>query len=141
MPAATRSIDVNVPPARLMEIITDFAAYPQFLPEMEEATVLRRDGDVWVARFAVKIVRRIEYTLRLVKESETALSWTLVEGAFRANNGGWKLAPLDGGSKTRADYSIDLDVGMFVPGTVMKTLVGQSLPATLEAFKRRAESR
>jgi ribosome-associated toxin RatA of RatAB toxin-antitoxin module len=139
MPAARRTIEVSVPPEKLMALVTDFAAYPRFLPEMEEATILRRDGDVWVVRFAIRVVRRLEYTLRLEKHTPTRLRWSLVEGAFKANNGGWDLTATPAG--TSAEYHIDLDVGMFVPGSVMKTLVETSLPATLAAFKKEAERR
>lgn len=141
MPAASRSIDVDVPPAALMAVITDFARYPRFLADMEEATVLRAEGGAWDVRFAVRIVRRIEYTLRLVRHDDTRLTWSLVEGAFKANNGAWDLAPLDGGARTRATYTLDIDLGMFVPGSMLKTLLEHNLPATLEAFKREAEGR
>jgi len=123
-----------------MAVITDFAAYPEFLPEMMESTVLSAAPGEWTVRFAVRIIRRIEYTLRLVQESDTRLRWSLVSGMFQANSGGWELSPLDGGARTRAAYELDLDVGMFVPGSVMKTLVEVNLPATLSAFKARAES-
>lgn len=140
MPSATRAIEISAPPATLMGVITDFAAYPRFLPEMEEAVVLSHEGPVWTVRFAVRIIRRLEYTLRLVRESDTHLTWTLVGGVFRANDGSWTLTPLAEGAHTRAVYTVDLDLGMFVPGSVMKTLVEINLPATLEAFKVRAES-
>ncbi len=141
MPAAHRSILVKVPPDRLMAVITDFAAYPRFLPEMEEATVVRQDGDVWVVKFAVRVVRRLEYTLRLERLTPTRLRWSLVEGMFKANNGGWDLTPVADGAQTQAEYDIALEIGMFVPGSVLKTLVESSLPATLEAFRREAEAR
>lgn len=140
MPAAQRSIVIDVPPAALMDVVTDFASYPRFLADMQESTVLRTEPNVWTVRFAVKIIRRIEYTLRLVKESDTKLRWTMVEGAFKSNTGGWDLEPIEGGTKTKATYSLDLDIGMFVPGSVMKTLLEHNLPATLQAFKERAES-
>jgi ribosome-associated toxin RatA of RatAB toxin-antitoxin module len=141
MPVAQRTVLVKVPPDRFMAVVTDFAAYPRFLPEMEEATVLRHEGDVWVVKFAVRVVRRLEYTLRLERLSPTRLRWSLVEGAFKANNGGWDLAPAAGGAHTQANYEIALEIGMFVPGSVLKTLVESSLPATLEAFRREAEAR
>lgn len=141
MPVAQRSIDIDVPPARVMEVVTDFAAYPRFLADMNESTVLRTEpGGVWVVRFAVQVIRRVEYTLRLVKVSETQVRWSMVEGAFKANNGGWDLEPLDDGTRTRATYTLDLDLGMFVPGSVLKTLLEHNLPATLQAFKQRAEA-
>lgn len=146
MPATQRSIDIDVPPSAVMAVICDFASYPRFLPDTEEATVLRTEpAGRWTVRFAVRIIRRIEYTLLLERHegpgATQRLTWSLVEGAFKANNGGWVLEPLDGGTRTRATYTLDLDIGMFVPGSVLKTLLEHNLPATLEAFKARAEGR
>lgn len=140
MTVAARSIEVDVPPARLMAVITDFARYPEFLPEMERATILRREPGRWVVAFTLRVIRRIEYTLQLDQRDELHLDWSLVEGAFKANTGGWTLEPLDEGRRTRASYRIDLDVGMFIPGSVKKTLIESNLPATLQAFKARAEA-
>lgn len=140
MPAVERTVEIDVPPAALMKVITDFASYPRFLPELDEALVLLAEPRAWNVRFALRVIRRIEYTLRLVQESDTRLSWSLVEGAFKSNDGSWDMEPIDGGTRTRATYAIDLDIGMFVPGSVLKTLLEHNLPATLAAFKARAES-
>jgi ribosome-associated toxin RatA of RatAB toxin-antitoxin module len=144
MPAAQRSIDVDVAPSALMAVLVDFAKYPTFLADMEEAVVLRGEPtaapSVWTVKFSVRIIRRLSYTLRLERDGDRALRWTLVEGMFRSNNGGWTLEPLDGGARTRATYALDVDIGMFVPGSVSKTLLEHNLPATLAAFKARAES-
>jgi ribosome-associated toxin RatA of RatAB toxin-antitoxin module len=146
MPSLQTTVDVDVPPAALMAIVTDFASYPRFLPDMEDAVVLRgpEPGDgtpEWTVRYAVRVIKRLEYTLRLWQPTPLELRWSLVEGVFKTNNGGWRLEPLDGGVRTRAHYDIELDVGMFVPGSVMKTLVERGLPATMQAFKTRAEAR
>lgn len=140
MPAARTTFEVDAPPAVLMGVILDFAHYPQFVADMLEATVLRHEGDEWTVRFAILVIRRLEYTLQLTRTGEHTVSWSLVEGVFRANTGGWTLTPLDGGARTQAEYHVELDLGMFVPGSVMKTLIERSLPATMECFKRRAEA-
>ena len=143
MPVARAQVEVDVPPAQLMRVVTDFASYPAFLPAMEEASVLAHVDEgtraSWTVRFAVRVVRRLGYTLRLEREGDLRLRWSLLEGAFKSNEGGWVLEPLDGGARTRATYEVDLDVGMFVPGSVMKSVVEQDLPRTLAAFKARAE--
>ncbi|MES2640915.1 MAG: SRPBCC family protein [Myxococcota bacterium] len=141
MPVVQRSIEIDVPPAALMRVICDFAAYPRFLPDMVEATVLRAEPTRWTVKYAVRIIRRVEYTLDHVREGDTRLRWALVEGAFKSNNGGWELEPLDEGARTRATYTLDIDIGMFVPGSVLKTLLEQNLPATLAGFKARAEAK
>jgi ribosome-associated toxin RatA of RatAB toxin-antitoxin module len=141
MPTAQRTIDIDVTPEQLMGVLVDFPNYPRFLADMEEAVVLRSeaDGAVLTVKFSVRIIRRLSYTLRLERDGVRSLRWTLVEGAFRSNNGGWDLEPIAGGTRTRATYMLDVDPGMFVPGSVTKTLLEHNLPATLSAFKARAE--
>lgn len=140
MPAASRSIEVDVPPAALMAVILEFGRYPEFVPDMARSTVLRHDGRTWSVAFTLRLIRNLEYTLLLEQVDALHLSWSMVEGVFKANNGGWELEPLDDGRRTKATYSIDLDLGMFVPGSVMKTIVEVNLPVMLESFKRRAEA-
>jgi ribosome-associated toxin RatA of RatAB toxin-antitoxin module len=141
MPAARHEIEIDVPPDAIMGVITDFSAYPQFLPEMESCEVLRSSPDEWDVRFTVKVVKRLRYTLRLRKVNEHQVRWSLVDGVFKSNEGGWDLTPLSDGSRTHVVYFIDLQVGMFVPSNIMKSLVERSLPETVSRFKGEAERR
>lgn len=140
MPAAQRTVEIDAPLDTVFALITDFAAYPRFLPAMEEATVLRSRPGEWEVAFSVRVVRTLRYTLRLVSRAPTELSWTLVEGAFRSNEGAWTLEAL-GPARTRATYRIDMSVGLYVPGNIMRSLVDISLPDTLARFKAEAERR
>ena len=141
MPRVERVVDVDAPPAVLMDVLTDFAAYPTFLDEPSEATVRSSDGGSWEVGFRVRVVRDFAYVLRLTKATPTDLRWSLVEGPFRANEGGWALEPLAGGTSTRARYWVDLQMGMYVPNNIVRSLSERALPLTLEAFKREAEAR
>lgn len=141
MPAQVQSIEIDAAPGRVMSVITDFTAYPEFLPEMQAVEVLRTAPAEWEVRFTVRVIRELTYALRLRQPSPERLDWTLIEGAFKANDGGWELEPLDGGARTRATYRIDLQVGMFVPGNIVRSLTQRSLPDTLARFKAEAERR
>jgi len=139
---ARQEIEVGVPPAALMAVLVDFAHYPDFLPWMKSGEVLRRDGpDTWEVRFGVEVIRPLVYTLRLEREGERGLRWSLVEGVFRTNDGAWTLQPTNGGRGTLARYDIDLQVGSFVPGNVLRSLVGRDLPDLLQRFRAEAERR
>ncbi len=141
MPSARCRVEVDAPPARVMEVITDFPSYPSFLPEIEEAEVVSATPGAWEVRFVLRLIRRLEYTLRLSREEDRRLEWTLVTGIFRSNDGGWELEPLDGGQRTAATYTIDLVMDVFIPRAIVNSLVGENLPATLERFRARAEGR
>ena len=141
MPSARHEVNIGVTIDEMMDVITDFARYPSFLPEMDSCDVLQVKGNQWDVRFTVKVVKRIRYTLRLEKVSDRSIRWSLVEGAFKANNGGWDLTPSGDGASIRAAYFIDLQVGMFVPSSIMRTLVERTLPETVTRFKEEAERR
>ena len=49
----------------MMEVITDFASYSGFLPEIEDVEVVREAEAEWDVRFTVKVVKRLRYVLRL----------------------------------------------------------------------------
>ena len=139
MAAAEQSIVIDVPRDAFMAVIADYARYPEFLRDMKETTIVRREAHVADVAFTLHLVKRIEYTLRLVEDPPHGLTWTQVDGAFKRNEGGWILEDLDG-ARTHATYRIDVAVGVFVPGSIVNRLVGQTLPDTLRAFKLRAEA-
>jgi ribosome-associated toxin RatA of RatAB toxin-antitoxin module len=141
MPSAVRTIEIDAPPAVVMSVITDFASYPSFLPEMKEAKVVRHVDHEWDVAFALALIRDLHYTLRLVQSSPLAISWSLIDGAFQANDGRWVLEPRSNGARTFASYTISIQVGTFLPGSIVKQLVDRSLPNTLEHFKAEAERR
>ncbi|MFT5685464.1 MAG: ribosome-associated toxin RatA of RatAB toxin-antitoxin module [Myxococcota bacterium] len=140
MPSARQSITIQAPPASVMALITDFATYPEFLPEIQTTEILHTEPGAWEVRFTVEVIRRLSYTLRLVQDGPLSLSWTLLEGVFRSNDGGWTLTA-DSDDATTANYRIDVSLGMFVPGNIVHSLVDRGLPLTLQRFKDEAERR
>ena len=141
MPSARHTADINAPCEAVMAVIVDFDAYTRFLPTIEDCDVVRADDNEWDVRFTIRVVKRLRYTLRIRQISPLQVRWSLLEGAFKVNEGGWDLESIDGGARTRAAYFIDLQVGMFVPSSIMRTLVDRSLPDTIACFKQEAERR
>jgi len=87
------------------------------------------------------LIKRISYVLDLVGDPPRGVRWTLARAKmFKHNTGSWEIEEI-GDNRVRATYSIDIGFFMLVPRGISNRLVGKSLPATLEAFKRRAESR
>ena len=108
---------------------------------IDACDVVSSGDNTWDVRFTVKVVKRIRYTLRLKRVDELHVRWTLVDGAFKVNNGGWDLVPSADGSSVHATYFIELQVGMFVPSSIMRTVVERTLPDTVMRFKQEAERR
>lgn len=140
MPSTHKSIDVDVTPGAFLAVVTDFLRYPDFLNHVRSTRVVRQDDTCWEVEFELNLIRPVRYTLHLERQIPPGLSWSLVSGLFRSNDGSWVLEPLDDGTRTRATYTIDLQLGVFLPGSLVNTLVGKELPDMLQAFKLRAEA-
>ena len=139
MPGAEKSIIVNTSPEVLYDVIADYEKYPEFLKDISAVRVIERSPQASVVEFTVNLIKKVDYTIRLTGERPRSVSWTLVKSSIlKANNGGWTLEDL-GGGRTKATYRLELQVSMFVPGRIADSLTGSTLPATLEAFKARAE--
>jgi uncharacterized membrane protein len=141
MPSACQYIEIDANAEQMMAVLTDFCAYPAFLPEIERVEVLESTVHRWDVRFHAHVFRPFQYTLRLERVSPRRLTWTMLSGLFTSNDGAWDLEELvgEGPVRTRATYSIDLVLGMFVPQALVNSLVGVTLPTTLARFKARVE--
>ena len=140
MPGIEQSVQVKVRPEDFFSVITAYEEYPEFLDEMEEATVLSRNGNTVEVKFSVNLIKRVTYTLILTENAPHSVRWSLKEGPFKVSNGSWALEELADGS-THALYAIEVKVAAFVPKSVSSRIVGQTVPALLASFKSRAEQR
>lgn len=146
MAEARRSITVGVPVEKFWAVINDFAKYPEFLPEVKRVEVADAGGAKKDISYTLElqvpvlnVTKTIRYTLRMVPEPMSKVTWTLVRGDMKENRGSWMLEPA-GAGRTRATYAIEIGVGLLIPKVVTTVLAEQNLPTMLERFKKRAES-
>jgi ribosome-associated toxin RatA of RatAB toxin-antitoxin module len=144
---------IDAPMATLCAIILDFAAYPRFMPNTEQAQIVRIDGKQTLLDMTLKLPlgKTKRYRLSMastVDNTACRASWTMVRrGDLAASDtiadtvGSWKLTPLAGNAqKTVVQYFVYSDPGA-VPlglGWIVDALGKDSLPKTLEALRSRA---
>ena len=92
------------------EVLTDYAAYSEWMPEVEEVTVIKEDGNVQDVKYDLAfkisiITRKVSYVLRKTSKKPSRIEWELVEGDFDYSVGGWQLLQTRGGKATMAYYS------------------------------------
>lgn len=140
MATAQKSVIVAVPPEKFFEVITDYAKYGEFLPEVKGIKVDAGHGPVREVTYTVDITAKvITYTLKHTAEKPAKMTWTMIKGEMmKGNDGSWTLKPAANGG-TEATYAIDLKLSSLVPGFIEKLLAEQSLPGLLANFKARAE--
>jgi ribosome-associated toxin RatA of RatAB toxin-antitoxin module len=140
---AEGSIDIQGTPKEIMEVISDFESYPDWVGNMEEVEVLERDrwgrGSLVAFRLRTPVLSA-EYTLAYRYAARAAgVSWTYREGTLEDLSGSYDLEPLDD-DDTRVTYRLDVELGMPLPGLVKRQAAKQIVRSALNDLKRRVES-
>lgn len=139
MAKAVQSIDINASLKDCYSVITDYEKYPSFLKEVSEVSIDHKSGHIVEVTFSLHLIKKFSYTLKMIGEPHDKITWTFVKGELmKDNKGDWLLQDL-GGSVTKATYSIDVSLGLLVPGAISKMLIGSNLPSMLKSFKERIE--
>jgi ribosome-associated toxin RatA of RatAB toxin-antitoxin module len=82
-------------PHEMYALVTDIAAYPQFLPWCARAEVLAQDAQGMTARLWLAYAGvRHAFTTRNVHVPDRSVVVTLVDGPFSALDGTWLFKPL-----------------------------------------------
>ncbi len=144
--ALSKEMVVAVPREKFFEVVTDYARYPEFVPNMKAARVkgVRAGGEKEVEYDLDLGLKRIRYTLLQREERPARVTWSLVSGdMMKVSNGSWELFEEDG--KTRARYSVEIQIAKppLIPQAIVDRVSDEltriQLPKAMEAFKSRAE--
>lgn len=126
-------------------ILVDYGSHPEFMPRLERVTYLERTPERARATHEVRILwSTYRYTVALEFDApRKTVAWSLdrsVKNDIKDTTGRWELLPLAGGA-TLIKYTVAVDTGMFVPRFLEEFLTRRDLPAILDNFRRRVESR
>ena len=137
------SIVIDAPPAAVMDVIADFAAYPDWAKGVKQATV-RAEGDGGRAQevfFSLDVAPiKDEYTLAYTWNGDHDVTWTLAEGKMlRALDGAYVLNDRGDGS-TEVTYRLALDVSIPLIGMIKRKGEKILIDTALKGLKKRVES-
>ena len=133
---------IHAPADRIMEVIVDYEAYPDWADNIREVEVRETDGEgrgtvVWY-RVDARVME-ITYSLAYEYPSEHRLTWTLQEAdQLNALNGEYLLEPVDDGTLVR--YTLEVDLAIPVPGFLKKRAAKQIMETSLGELKNRVGS-
>jgi ribosome-associated toxin RatA of RatAB toxin-antitoxin module len=137
------SAEIEAPIETVFAVAADVEGSPRWQPEIKLAECIERDTDdnqVLVRTETDAKVRRLTSTLRFSYEAPARISWEQEEGDLKAVEGGWELEDL-GAGRTRATYSLSVDLGrmlgMVIRGPLVGVLRGQlieTMPGKLKGF-------
>jgi uncharacterized membrane protein len=115
--ATSSSITIAAPPERVMAVIADFAAYPEWADQINTVEVLApgADGRAERVRFtmdagAIKDSYTLDYTWA---PDGRSVSWTLVKGQIqKAQDGSYRLAGRADSTTVTYSLAVDLNIPM-----------------------------
>ena len=141
---AEGSIEIEASAGDVMDVISDFEAYPEWA-EVETVEVRRRGdwGHGTEVAFVVDVpdLGHAEYTLSYVyAPGDAGVSWTTKEarGAVRDIRGEYLLNE-SGEDRTEVTYRLAVDLGVLVPVFVRTQGSQRVIENALERLKRRVE--
>jgi ribosome-associated toxin RatA of RatAB toxin-antitoxin module len=130
-------------PERIFDVITDYAAYPQWANNVKDVTVDRLDEDGLaglVSYRAAAMGRSAAYVLEyFYGTNPLRVSWRLAEGDLvRRLDGRYVLVPLEDdatGPRTEVTYELEVDISMPMSGFLRRRAESRILRNALEDLR------
>jgi ribosome-associated toxin RatA of RatAB toxin-antitoxin module len=138
--------EIDAPLDRVWALVEDVPSAPEWQGGLKAIRVLERDGDgraVLCETESDAKVRSIKSNVRFAYDGPTTLSWTQEKGELKSVEGRWELEDL-GGERTRATYSLDVELGrmlgMVIRGPLVDLLRDMLVSARAGELKKQIES-
>jgi ribosome-associated toxin RatA of RatAB toxin-antitoxin module len=138
----TKTVEASA--ADIMEVLSDFEAYPDWT-DVKKTKVVKTDSkgratEVWyeVSQFGITAKYTLAYKYTA---SDGGLTWTtksIEEGPIRDIQGEYVLEELDE-DETEVTYRMSLELGTKLPGFIMKRGEKMIIRNALDGLKKRVE--
>ena len=145
MPYVETKVTIDAPARTVYELAKDQERFPQFMPDVDSVTILRRDSAGVVSRWKTLVEEApIEWTEEdRFDDAALRIDYKLIEGDLDKFEGAWTFEHRDG--VTHVVLGVDYDFG--VPtlaeliGPTLEKKVRENSEMMLAALKREAEQR
>jgi ribosome-associated toxin RatA of RatAB toxin-antitoxin module len=138
--------EVEAPIGQVWALVEDVERAPQWQGGLKGMHGLERDDEghaILCEAEADARVRTIKSTVRYTYNAPTTLAWRQEKGELKSVDGRWELEDL-GGNRTRATYSVEVDLGrvlsLVIRGPLVDLLRGMFVSARAGELKRAIES-
>lgn len=141
--STTQSITIAAAPERIMAVIADFAAYPEWAGAVQTVEVIAEGsgGRAAEVRFGLDAgVFKDTYTLAYDwADDGLSVRWRLTKGQIqRAQHGSYVLQPM--GEGTEVTYSLSVELSIPMIGMLRRKAEKIIIDTALKELKRRVET-
>jgi ribosome-associated toxin RatA of RatAB toxin-antitoxin module len=140
---ANESMTIKADPAKIMAVIADFPAYPQWAGPVKQIEVLDEgpDGLAKSVRFHVEVMGLSDmYTNEYTWDGDRRVDWTMSQGRSQKSQIGWyELSPAGKGATT-VTYDLTVEIAIPVPGLIRRRIQAKVVDTALKDLKKRCEA-
>lgn len=143
--SGSSTAEIHAPLDRVWDLVQDVESAPDWQGGLNAMRALDRDDEGRAIRCETETdakVRSVKSIVRFTYDGPKRLTWTQEKGDLKSVKGSWDLEDL-GGERTRATYSIDVDLGrtlgLIVRGPVVDVLRHMLVGARADELKKRIE--
>ena len=144
-------------PKRLWKAVNDLERYTEFMPYLEVAKVLKREGRSTWQYYCLDtpIISDRDYTLKLTtdanpgKDGRWRVSWVSANAAgpkpkagkvrVKVATGSWQFDSVQGGKATKITYTVRSDPGGSIPSWIANRANRQAVPDVMRALLKQSK--
>ncbi|KLI05654.1 cyclase [Mycolicibacterium conceptionense] len=142
MPLVSKTVEVDAPAEKIMAIVGDFEAYPQWNPEIKGCWILARydDGRPSQLRLDVEIQGQSGVFINAVYYPADNQIYTVLQQGdhFTKQEQRFSVVPL-GPENTLLQVDLEVEVKLPVPAMMVKKLIGDTLDHLANALVGRVQ--
>jgi ribosome-associated toxin RatA of RatAB toxin-antitoxin module len=138
--------EIDAPRDRVWALVQDVESAPEWQGGLKSMHALDRDDEGRATRCEAETdakVRTVKSIVRFTYDGPGTLSWTQEKGDLKSVDGSWTLEDL-GGERTRATYSLDVDLGrtlsLIIRGPLVDMLRHMLVASRAGELKKQIES-
>lgn len=137
---------VAAAPATVWRTLTDYDRLAEFVPDLDSARVVSRNGDKVVVEQLGKasflfFSQPIGLVVQVHEQAPDRIDIGLVEGNMKVYRASWELTPLPGAAGTKVVYKAAIEPAFYVPAMVGTALVRKDIARMMGAVLSRMERR
>jgi ribosome-associated toxin RatA of RatAB toxin-antitoxin module len=137
---------IRHPPKQVWHVLVDFESRPEYISDVEEIAIVRREGNrVWADEHLRFLFTDVRYrVINTIDPEAGSISWKLDESAphdIADVQGLWRVTPYSGERETLLSYRTRIDTGRGVPGFVQNLLLRRSLPDFIRSLQEEVARR
>jgi len=138
--------EIDAPLDRVWALVEDVESAPQWQGGLKAMHAIERDGNghaiLCEAETDAKVLT-VKSKVRFAYDGPGRLSWTQEQGDLKSVQGSWELEDV-GGDRTRATYSLEVDMGrklsLIVRGPLVDALRHMLVASRAGELKKQIES-